>query len=179
MKRISVFGGTQVKEGDWDYSQALRLGKLIGGAGYTVLTGGYLGTMEAISRGVAESGGHVIGVTCVEIEAWRPVGMNPWVKEELRCSTLLERINTLIDQCDAAFVLPGGPGTLAEAAFMWNRLIIESINPRPLIIVGLGWCSIFELLFHEMDNFIPERQRKLLAFSSDVEHAFGQLQKIL
>ena len=179
MKRISVFGGTQVKEGDRDHSQALKLGRLIGEAGYTVLTGGYIGTMEAISRGVAESGGHVIGVTCVEIEAWRPVGMNPWVKEEIRCLTLPERINTLIDQCDAAFVLPGGPGTLTEAALMWNRLIIESIKPRPLIIVGPGWRSIFELLFHEMDTFIPERQRKLLAFSPDVEHAFSQLQEIL
>ena len=179
MKRISVFGGSQTKEGDWDYSQALRLGNLIGEAGYTVLTGGYMGTMEAISRGAAESGGHVIGVTCDEIEAWRPVGLNPWVKEELRCFTLIERIGTLIEFCDAAFVLPGGPGTLAELALMWNRLIIEAIKPRALIIIGSSWHSMFKVLFQTMDTFIPERQRELLTFSPDVETAFNQLQKLL
>ena len=57
-----------------------------------MLTGGYIGTMEAVSRGAAEAGGHVIGVTCEEIEAWRPVRVNAWVKEEIRRKTLMERL---------------------------------------------------------------------------------------
>ena len=69
--RISVFGGSSPKPGDLAYEQAYYLGKLIGEAGYTVLTGGYIGTMEAVSRGAAEAGGHVIGVTCDQIENWR------------------------------------------------------------------------------------------------------------
>ena len=56
-KRITVFGGSQPKPGDEDYQQALRLGALLGSAGFTVLTGGYVGTMEAVSRGAAENGG--------------------------------------------------------------------------------------------------------------------------
>jgi len=64
-----------------DYAQALHLGKLLGQAGCTVLTGGYIGTMEAVSRGAAENGGHVIGVTCEEIETWRKVRVNRWVKK--------------------------------------------------------------------------------------------------
>jgi len=50
------------------------------------------GTMEAVSRGAAEAGGHVIGVTCEDIEKWRPIGANAWVKEEWRKKTLTERL---------------------------------------------------------------------------------------
>ena len=109
--RITVFGGSQPKPGEPAYEDALRLGSLIGQAGYTVLTGGYIGTMEAVSRGAAEAGGHVIGVTCDEIEAWRPVKPNPWVTEEMRFPTLHQRLFALIDNCDAALALPGGVGT--------------------------------------------------------------------
>ena len=71
--RITVFGGSKPRPSQPAYQEALLLGQLLGSQGYTVLTGGYIGTMEAVSRGAAESGGHVIGVTCDEIERWRPV----------------------------------------------------------------------------------------------------------
>ena len=81
-KRISVFGGSNPKPGSEAYQDAYELGTLLGQAGLTVLTGGYMGTMEATSRGANEAGGHVIGVTCDEIETFRPVGPNPWITEE-------------------------------------------------------------------------------------------------
>ena len=109
-KRITVFGGSQPRPGDPAYQEALRLGQLLGQAGYAVLTGGYIGTMEAVSRGASENGGHVIGVTCDEIESWRPVKPNPWVQEELRFPTLRQRLYALIDECHAALALPGGIG---------------------------------------------------------------------
>jgi len=58
----------------------------------------------------------VIGVTCEDIEKWRPIGANAWVKEEWRKKTLMERLEGLIEGCDAALALPGGPGTLTEIA---------------------------------------------------------------
>ena len=71
--RVTVFGGSQPGEDSPAYSQAIELGRLLASRGHTVLTGGYIGSMEAVSRGAAEAGGHVVGVTCEEIEAWRPV----------------------------------------------------------------------------------------------------------
>ena len=110
--RVTVFGGSAPKAGSEPYQQAYDLGQLIGKAGYTALTGGYIGTMEAVSRGCAEAGGHVIGVTCDEIESWRPVSPNRWVIEEMRFVTIDQRLLSLIGECDAAFALPGGVGTL-------------------------------------------------------------------
>ena len=94
--RVSVFGGSQPKESDAAYTEAKELGKLLAQRGHTVLTGGYIGTMEAVSRGASEAGGHVIGVTCEDIEAWRPIRANAWVKEEIRKKTLIERLTALI-----------------------------------------------------------------------------------
>ena len=82
--RISVFGGSQPKEQDTAYGEAVELGKLLAQRGHVVLTGGYIGVMEAVSRGAKEAGGHVIGVTCEDIEAWRAVRPNSWVMEEIR-----------------------------------------------------------------------------------------------
>ena len=170
---VTVFGGANPTEPD--YHQALRLGKLLAQAGCSVLTGGYIGTMEAVSRGAAESGGHVIGVTCAEIEAWRKVSANRWVMEERRFPTLRERLYALIDGCQAAIALPGGPGTLAEIALMWNNLLIGAIKPRPLILVGSGWQETFEQLFRSFDPYIPEKQRTWVSFAVDVEAAVRQL----
>src|SRR5512145_1976234 len=103
--KVSVFGGSQPREGSAAYDEALNLGRLLAKRGHVVLTGGYIGTMEAVSRGAAEAGGHVIGVTCEEIEKWRNVGANRWVKEERRQKTLNERLQALIEGCDAALAL--------------------------------------------------------------------------
>ena len=175
IKRVTVFGGSSPKPGETAYEEAQRLGKLLGLAGYTVLTGGYIGTMEAVSRGAAETGAKVIGVTCEEIEAWRAVGANQWVMEEMRFSTLRERLFALIDASDAAIALPGGPGTLAEISLMWNQMIINSIPPRLLILVGTGWKTTFETFFNLQGDYIPAPQRKMLEFSSDIDQAVSRL----
>ncbi len=177
--RITVFGGSKPTPGETAYEQALHLGQLLGKAGYTVLTGGYIGTMEAVSRGAAESGGHVIGVTCDEIENWRPVAPNQWVQEEMRFPTLRARLYALIDNCDAAMALPGGVGTLAEITAMWNGLQTQGISPRPLILIGQGWTETFATLIHQFDAYIPPAHRGLLTFTQDETQAFALIQSAL
>ncbi len=173
--RVTVFGGSRPKPGEPAYQQALRLGHLLGSAGHTVLTGGYIGTMEAVSRGAAEAGGTVIGVTCDEIEAWRAVAPNPWVQQEMRFPTLRERMYALMEHCDAAIVLPGGIGTLAELAAMWSQLQVRALSPRPLILVGDAWQSAFRGLFAALDAYIAPADRALLTFAPDVDTAAAVL----
>ncbi len=148
---------------------------MIGEAGFTVLTGGYIGTMEAVSRGVAEWGGRVVGVTCDQIEKWRPVSPNIWVQEELRYASLKERLYALIDNCDAALVLPGGIGTLAELAVMWSQLQTGAITPRPLIFIGSGWRVVIDQFLDQFDDYVPEIHRPLIMFAPDVTEAFQML----
>jgi uncharacterized protein (TIGR00725 family) len=174
--KISVFGGSQPREDSTAYAEARELGRLLAERGHIVLTGGYIGVMEAVSRGAREAGGHVIGVTCEDIEAWRPIKANSWVMEEIRKKTLLERLHTLIHECDAALALPGGAGTLTEISLLWNLMIVESLHRRPLILVGRGWQSTFDQFFREFDTYMPVRQREILSFAKDVHTAVKMLE---
>jgi uncharacterized protein (TIGR00730 family) len=174
-KRVTIFCSSQTRPGEPAYAQAQRLGQLLAQAGYTVITGGYIGSMEAVSRGAAEAGGHVIGVTCEEIERWRSVKANPWVDEEWRCPTLRDRLGRLIEDCEAALALPGGPGTLTEIALTWNLLLTEAITPRPLILIGPGWQATFEAFWQALGEYVPLNQRRWLSFAEDVDSAVNLL----
>lgn len=174
--KVTIFGGANPQSSGNSYEDAYCLGKNLALAGHVVLTGGYIGTMEAASRGAAEAGGHVIGVTCQEIEVWRGVRANPWVMEEWRYETLHERLLALIDGCDAAIALPGGVGTLLEIAMLWNRMSIDAIPRKPLILVGDGWHEIMEKFYAAQDAYVSQPSRQLLQFAQDINEAIHHLQ---
>lgn len=169
--RVAVFGGANPKAGEPAYQEALQLGKLLGQAGHTILTGGYVGTMEAVSKGAFENGGHVIGVTCEEIERWRKVAANAWLHEEWHVQTLDQRLLSLIDNCEAALALPGGVGTLLEISMMWNRLIIKAIAARPIILIGPGWHTVIASFLEQQGQYLTERDRQWLTFTDTIEEA--------
>lgn len=172
---ITIFGGSEPRPGDQAYEQALRLGSLLASAGHSVLTGGYIGTMEAVSRGATEAGGRAIGVTCDQIEAWRPVRPNHWITEERRFPTVRQRLFALIEDCDAAIALPGGIGTLAEVAEMWSHLQTGAITARPLILVGEGWQNVIQAFLSAFPGYVAENYRHLLTFAPDIDHAASLL----
>ena len=174
--KVSVFGSSQPKEYSTAYAEAQQLGKLLAERGHIVLTGGYMGTMEAVSRGAAEAGGHVIGVTCEDIERWRPISANAWVKEEWRKKTLMERLEALITECDAALALPGGPGTLTEISLTWNLMIIGSLHRRPLILIGSGWQNVLDQVYQSMNEYVSVTQRELVQYAPDIKTAIQMLE---
>lgn len=175
MKYITIFGGSSPKPDSQAYQNAYQLGMLLAKAGYSVVTGGYMGTMEAASKGAYEHGGHVIGVTCDEIEQWRNSKHNAWVKEEIREKTLVKRISTMINLCDAAFALPGGPGTLAEITLMWNLKQIQAIPPKPIILVGDGWTTIMQHFFENQKDYFSANGKSLLQFVDTIEKGLAIL----
>lgn len=170
--RITVFGGASPKENDPVYQQSYQLGKFLAENGHTVLTGGYVGVMEGVSRGAAEAGGHVIGVTCDEIEHWRPISTNPWVKEEWHFPTLRERLWSLLENCDVAVAMPGGIGTLAEIAMLWNYLVIRRLPTKALIVIGEEWKKVFDVFFQNLGKFTPEKDRYQILFVPDLSKAY-------
>lgn len=174
---ISVFGGSTPQSGEDSYEEAQRLGGLLAKAGHTVLTGGYGGTMEAVSRGAAEAGGHVVGITTEEIDSWRPGGANSFVLEERSYRTLKARLYALIDGCDAAIALPGGIGTLTEISAMWSQMQIGALPKRPLILVGPGWKKVLDSFFKQFPSYVPEEDRPMLSYAETVEAAAEMLKQ--
>lgn len=173
--KVAVYGGAAPKPGDQAYEDARQLGFLLGKAGHTVMTGGYIGVMEAASKGAFEAGGHVIGSTCQELEDWRGVKANQWVKEEWKHQTLRDRMYALIDQCDAAIMMPGGVGTLAELAVMWNEEIISTKPSRVMILVGKGWEHTIGIFLEELGDYLHLHDQKRVFFAKDIEEAVSMI----
>ena len=161
---VSVFGSSVPRPGSADYERAYTVGRLLADSGLGVATGGYAGTMEAVSRGAAEAGGHVIGVGCDRIESFREGGLNEWVAEAIRYETLEERVIHLVRNNDGMIVLPGGIGTLSELTLAWSFLQVGELSPRPLALVGETW---YETMRHLLDSeYVREPDAALLYFAS-------------
>lgn len=176
---VAVYGSAAPKPGSSLYQSALELGRLLAQAGHTVMTGGYCGTMEAVSRGASEAGGTSLGVTCAEIEQYRPGKANPWVQQEIRTETLPQRLEVLTRQPDAMIALPGGIGTLCEISLALNLMVISPGAPKPIILIGDGWEKVFHQFFtvnHEMINDLDQAR---VQFARDPLEAVTYLQKSL
>src|SRR5213079_2123197 len=90
---VTIFGGSKCGEKDLEYQQAYRVGQLLAEAGFTICTGGYLGVMEAASRGAHERGGRVIGVTMNQFRG-EP---NRYLTEKIPSAHFYERLPPLIN----------------------------------------------------------------------------------
>jgi predicted Rossmann-fold nucleotide-binding protein len=77
----------------------------------------------------------------------------------------------LIEGCEAALALPGGPGTLTEIALTWNLMIIGSLHRRPLILIGSGWQNVLDQVYQSFDEYISATQRELVQFAPDIKTA--------
>jgi hypothetical protein len=169
MRIITVFGSSAPQPGSPAYAQARQLGRLLAEAGFAVATGGYVGTMTAVSHGASEAGGHVIGVTSDQIEQFRPGGPNKYVIEEIRYPTLRERLLHLIDENEGMIALPGGIGTLSEWTLAWSFLQTGEIGRRPLVLIGDAWRATAEAAVS--GRYIKEEHQQLLSFADDPETA--------
>jgi hypothetical protein len=139
---IAIFGGSAPKEESPGYREARQVGGLLAQAGFTVMTGGYMGTMEAVSRGAKEAGGQTIGVTSDAFN-WRSIGANAWIDREERAPDLFARLRRLA-RADGFLVLKGSIGTLTELSLTWSLLQIRAIPAAPLVLLGAHWRRVLD-----------------------------------
>jgi len=140
---IAVFGGSAPTEGSTGYEEARLVGRLLAQAGFTVMNGGYMGTMEAVSRGAKEAGGHTLGITNAA-PFWRDLQPNPWIDREEKASDLLSRLRRLT-LADGFLVLKGSVGTLTELALTWSLMQTQAIPRVPFVLLGSHWQRVLDV----------------------------------
>jgi hypothetical protein len=151
---VVVFGASRTRPGDADYDDAQECGRLLGEAGCDVMTGGYMGSMEASSRGATAVGAEAIGVTAPDVFTGRS-GANDFVTREIPAATLTSRIDTMIAMSDAAIALPGSIGTLTELMVAWNVAFVARFAdgaPQPVVAVGERWARIIPDLAERLET---------------------------
>lgn len=177
-KIVAVFGSARIKPDVVEYQQTYEVGYALAKAGFSVMTGGYEGVMEAASKGASEGGGHVIGVASKPIEILRSTRPNPWVNEVINFDSLHERLSYLVRNSDAYVVMPGGLGTLNELILAWELIRVKDISPRPLVCYGDYWETMLANL--RTTHYLDEKDWSCLQVAHtpaaivETIHRFGQ-----
>ena len=154
----------------------MRCGALLAEAGFVVMTGGYGGLMEAVSRGARDRGGTVFGITAPEVFPDRP-GANEFVSHERPAPHLLDRIHDMTRTSAAAITLPGSLGTLTELVAAWNLAFVARFSgtaPKPLITVGEQWATLVDHLASTLDA-----DRSLVLTVATVDDAVKVVRKLV
>lgn len=141
MSTVAVFGSSRRDHNSPLWREAYELGRVLATAGHAVLSGGYGGSMGAVSKGASERGGRVIGVTCA---AFDPVPCNEWLTEEVKAPTLMARLAAMVERSDAFVALRGGIGTLSEVTLVWSLIQTRALKNTPLVLLGADWRAVVE-----------------------------------
>src|SRR6266446_4763705 len=150
---VTIFGGSKCSDSDPEYLQAMRVGELLAVAGFTICTGGYLGVMEAASRGAREAGGRVLGIVMNQFKG-EP---NRYLTDKVATPHFYERLQRLITRSVGFIAVRGGMGTVTELSLVWNKIQTRVIGPRPLVLLGECWPPI-----------VREWQKHLVVSEEDV-----------
>src|SRR5260370_10611296 len=133
---VTVFGSARIKPGDPHYELAEKMGAALARLGFTVMTGGGPGIMEAANRGAKEVGGRSVGCN---IELPLEQGSNAYLDRCVRLHYFFVRKALLVKYSYAFVVMPGGAGTLDELFEAVTLIQTGKIKNFPIVIMGTDY----------------------------------------
>jgi len=164
-KIVTIFGGSKCGENSPEYREAKALGGELAKAGFTICTGGYLGIMEAASRGAREAGGRVFGIVLNQFKS-EP---NRYLTDKVASDHFYDRLQNLIMRSVGFVALRGGMGTVSEVSLVWNKLQTGVLERRPLVLLGDCWKEVVKVWQENL--VVSDADVALLDFASDAEEA--------
>jgi uncharacterized protein (TIGR00730 family) len=171
---VTIYGSARLKPGDKWYQQSQEIAKLIGKAGFNIMTGGGPGVMEAANMGARQAG-------------VRSVGLNIQLPTEQACNVYADKVITfhhffvrkvmLVKYATAFIIMPGGLGTLDELTEVLNLIQTQKIKPFPVILFSSEyWAGFLDWLKGTVlakGNISKEDFDLLRVFDSPPEVAFA------
>jgi uncharacterized protein (TIGR00730 family) len=161
-RSVTIFGSSQARpENPW-YEHAVDLAdRIVKETGYTVITGGGPGIMEAASRGAAEAGGKAVGL---RIDLLRERTANPYVTDGIDFSYFFARKTMLAFAAEAYIFFPGGFGTMDELFGILTLIQTGKIPRVPVIMFDTRfWTPLRQFMesvelkeYHTIDAWDPD-----------------------
>lgn len=166
---VSVFGSARSQRESSEYKLAEEISAGLVRAGYTVITGGGPGIMEAANKGAAEAGGVSVGLG---IELPLESGLNDYVNVGVEFRYFFVRKTIFVKYSQAFVVLPGGFGTMDELFEALTLVATGKITMFPIVLVGSDyWAPLLDFLKNTMlgRGFIGASELALLRVVDDPE----------
>ena len=166
---ITIFGSARVKEGDRFYEAARKLAYELAKKGFSIVTGGGPGIMEAANRGAYEAGGNSIGLNIAIPLEQVP---NKYAKVQLNFHYFFARKVMLVKYATAYVLFPGGYGTLDELTETLVLIQTKKLKPFPVILYGSEyWNGLYNWIKEQVlgRGYIDEEDINLFQISDDLE----------
>ena len=168
---VTVFGSARLGEADPHYAMARTLGAKLAAAGFTVMTGGGPGLMEAANRGAKEAGGFSMGCNITLPHEQAP---NPYLDAFVQFEHFFVRKVMLVKYSSAFVILPGGFGTLDEAFEIAILIQTGKISSFPVVLMGTAfWEPVRQFIRDKMvtPGLIDAESLSIVKITDDVEDA--------
>jgi hypothetical protein len=175
---ITVFGSARFKEDNSYYQQAVEFGRRIAATGFTTLTGGGPGIMEAANRGAYEAGGMSVG--CNIQLPFEQVG-NKYVHRSFTFEHFFVRKTLLVKYSYAFVILPGGFGTMDEFFETLTLIQTKSLTAFPIVLFGKEYYKELWEVMHDMAKrgTISTEDMDLVLFTDDINEAMEHILKYI
>jgi uncharacterized protein (TIGR00730 family) len=173
---VTVFGSARFGESHPHYAIAREVGRRVSQLGFTVMTGGGPGLMEAANRGARDVGGLSVGCN---IELPFEQAPNQYLDKWITCHYFFVRKVLLFKYSYAFVVLPGGLGTLDELTEALTLIQTGKIDGFPVVLIGTTYWQPFLSLLREMitHGAIAETDLQLLKVTDDLDEAMTHLEQ--
>ena len=174
---VTVYGSARFKEGDLYYELARSIGKALAENGFTVMTGGGPGVMEAANRGAKEGGGKSLGCN---IALPFEQKINPYVDQKVEFEFFFTRKVILRKNSIAYVLMPGGFGTMDEIFEVLTLIQTGKLPPRPIVCMGADyWKHLGTFLRETMLNAgtISAADIDLAFITDDIQKAIDHIKQ--
>lgn len=171
-REVTVLGSARFKEDHKYYKIARELGALLGKNGFTTITGGGPGIMEAANRGAYEVGGQSIGLN---IQLPFEQRINPYVKKSTAFYYFFTRKVMLTSPANAFVYFPGGFGTMDEFFEVVDLMELGKMDRSPIILVGSEyWKPLLQFLENKSCTIgsVPKKDLENLHIVDNAQDAF-------
>src|SRR3954449_4704656 len=177
-KAVSVFGSARTPRDHPRYEQARDLARRLGEEGFSIITGGGPGIMEAANRGAREAGVPSVGLG---IELPHEQGMNEYIDLALNFHYFFTRKVMFVRYASGFVVFPGGFGTMDELFEAATLRQTEKIRYFPIVLVGSDyWSGLVDWLRDpvQRDGNIAAADTAALAVCDDAEQVLEILEAV-
>ena len=171
---VTVFGSARTPEGSVEYLMAREVASALAREGFTIITGGGPGIMEAANRGAHDVGGTSVGCNIRLPFEQQP---NPYLDVSIDFDYFFVRKVMLVKYSYAFVVMPGGFGTLDEMFEALTLIQTAKIHDFPVVVMGSRYWDPLRVQIDTMveSGMISATDLELLLFTDDVDTAISHV----